>query len=61
LNYSDLPIYNGDDEESKGVPENVKKLHAQIKGADAIIFGCPEYNYSVSGVLKNMIDWVSRV
>jgi len=30
-------------------------------GADAVIIGCPEYNYSVSGALKNMIDWVSRV
>ena len=30
-------------------------------GADAVIFGCPEYNYSVSGPLKNMLDWVSRV
>ena len=29
--------------------------------ADAVIFGCPEYNYSISGPLKNMIDWVSRV
>jgi len=60
LDYSDLSMYNGDDE-AMSVPANVRKLHAQILGADAIIFGCPEYNYSVSGVLKNMIDWVSRV
>jgi len=61
LDYSDFTPYNGDVEESKGVPENVKAVYAKIKAADAVIFGCPEYNYSVSGALKNMIDWVSRV
>jgi len=35
-------------------------LRQQIKAADALIFACPEYNYSMSGVLKNAIDWASR-
>ena len=59
INYNDFPVYNGD-VESVGMPECVTRLHAKIMESDAIIFGCPEYNYSVSGPLKNMIDWVSR-
>ena len=59
-NYADIPVYNGDVED-KGMPESVTRLHAQIMAADAIIIGSPEYNYSVSGALKNAIDWVSRV
>ena len=43
------------------MPEAVTRLHAQILAADAILIGCPEYNYSISGALKNAIDWVSRV
>jgi chromate reductase len=38
----------------------VETLRQQIKAADALLFACPEYNYSMSGVLKNAIDWASR-
>src|SRR5437763_822494 len=38
----------------------VETLRRQIKEADALLFVCPEYNYSMSGVLKNAIDWASR-
>jgi chromate reductase len=41
-------------------PEGVRQLKAKIKAADAVLFATPEYNYSVSGVLKNAIDWGSR-
>ena len=58
--YADIPVYNGDVED-QGMPEAVKRLHAQILAADAILIGCPEYNYSISGALKNAIDWVSRI
>ena len=58
--YSDLPVYNGDIE-AKGIPESVKSLHAKILAADAILIGSPEYNYSISSALKNLIDWVSRI
>ena len=41
-------------------PELVKELQQKVRTADAILFATPEYNYSVPGVLKNVIDWVSR-
>ncbi len=58
--YADIPVYNGDVED-QGMPEAVMRLHAQILAADAILIGCPEINYSISGALKNAIDQVSRV
>jgi len=51
-----LPMYKGKDDEP-----SVLKLAKQISDADAVIFFSPEYNYSVSGVLKNAIDCLSRV
>lgn len=56
-----LPLYDGDLEEAEGVPEKVQNLAAQIKSADAIVIGAPEYNKGITGVLKNALDWVSRV
>lgn len=56
-----FPLYDGDDEEANGVPENVKAVAAQIAAADAIIISTPEYNKGPSGALKNALDWISRV
>ena len=56
---SAIPLYN-QDEQDRQVPESVARLVAQVQAADAILFATPEYNYSVPGVLKNAIDWVSR-
>ena len=58
LSIDDVPLYNADIHEEK-VPESVDKLNDAIKAADALIFFTPEYNYSVPGVLKNVIDHVS--
>lgn len=58
--YLDLPLYNGDVEETAGVPEKVRLLRDQIATADAVAISTPEYNQSLSGVLKNGLDWVSR-
>ena len=56
---SQIPLYN-EDVRAQGFPPPVQKLRDQIAAADALLFACPEYNYSMSGVLKNAIDWASR-
>ena len=55
-----IPLYDGDDEATNGKPQSVKDLDARIRAADGVIFACPEYNFSVPGVLKNATDWLSR-
>lgn len=55
-----LPLYDGDLEERDGIPENAWKLKALFKTHDGLLISSPEYNSSVSGVLKNAIDWISR-
>jgi chromate reductase len=56
---SQIPPYNEDVRE-QGFPAPVETLRRQIPEADALLFACPEYNYSMTGVLKNAIDWASR-
>lgn len=56
----DLPLYNGDVEDSTGIPDKVRLLRDQIAAANAVAIATPEYNQSLSGVLKNALDWVSR-
>ncbi len=56
---SQIPLYDQDLRDQK-VPAAVIKLTEQIRAADALLFATPEYNYSMPGVLKNAIDWVSR-
>ncbi len=53
-----IPLYNQDNEQQP--PERVLQFKARIRAADAILFSTPEYNFSISGVLKNSIDWASR-
>ena len=53
-----IPPFNQDLEQQP--PSRVIELKAKILAADAILLVTPEYNYSVSGVLKNAIDWASR-
>ncbi len=54
----DLPLYNEDMEDN--MPKSVKDLKSALKEADGVLLVTPEYNYSVSGVLKNALDWASR-
>ena len=56
---ADIPFYNGD-VQAAGIPGTVMALAEQIRAADALLICSPEYNYSISGVLKNSIDWLSR-
>jgi chromate reductase, NAD(P)H dehydrogenase (quinone) len=55
----DVPFYDGD-VEAAGDPPGVQRLRAAIRDADGVLLGCPEYNTSVTPVLKNAIDWASR-
>jgi chromate reductase len=57
----DFPLYNHDVQASNGFPEPANELAAQMRAADGILICSPEYNWSISGVLKNAIDWVSRM
>ncbi|RKQ33913.1 NADPH-dependent FMN reductase [Oceanobacillus halophilus] len=54
-----LPFYNQDDELDP--PEIVKEIREKIKESDGILFATPEYNASIPALLKNAIDWFSRV
>lgn len=56
-----LPLYDGDEEAASGVPASVQILADQIALAEAVVISTPEYNQSFSGVLKNALDWISRV
>ena len=53
-----IPLFNEDHEANQ--PELVMRLKRQVYAADAILIATPEYNYSISGVLKNAMDWGSR-
>jgi chromate reductase, NAD(P)H dehydrogenase (quinone) len=55
-----MPLYNGDDEAEKGLPENAVKLQALFAAHHAIIVATPEYNGLPTPLLKNALDWVSR-
>lgn len=53
-----IPLFNQDFESNP--PQIVKEFKEKIRNSDALLIATPEYNYSVSGVLKNAIDWASR-
>lgn len=55
-----MPLYDGDLEASQGYPENMLKLYKLFKAADGLMVACPEYNSSITPLLKNTIDWLSR-
>jgi len=57
----DCPFYAGDMEAAKQFPPGVDAFCKRLKAADAFIVASPEYNASMPGVLKNLIDWTSRL
>lgn len=59
IDIKDMPMYNEDIELNS--PQIVLDVKKQAKEADGILFVTPEYNYSIPGVLKNTLDWFSRV
>ena len=60
IEIGDWPLYDAD-VQAKGFPAQVTAAQQAMLAADGIVFATPEYNYSVSGVLKNAIDWLSRL
>ncbi len=55
-----MPLYDGDEEEAGGVPDNAVRLRELFAGKDAFLVGCPEYNGLITPLLKNTVDWISR-
>jgi chromate reductase, NAD(P)H dehydrogenase (quinone) len=56
----DCPSYDGDVQDAEGFPPGAEQLRRRLEEADAFVISSPEYNFSMSGTLKNVIDWVSR-
>ncbi len=56
-----FPLYDGDDEAANGIPQAVHDVAEQVRAADAVLLSTPEYNKGPSGVIKNALDWISRV
>ena len=55
-----LPIYDNEFEASKGLPDGAKAFKAAMSTSDGFLIACPEYNSSITPLLKNAIDWASR-
>lgn len=57
----EMPIYNGDFEVEQGPPENAWKLKALMERHSGVMIACPEYNATITPLLKNTLDWISRI
>jgi len=57
--WRETPVFDAD-EMAKGFPANVAALRERIRRADGVLIATPEYNFSIPGGLKNVIDWLSR-
>jgi NAD(P)H-dependent FMN reductase len=55
-----IPLYHGDLEAAQGMPENARRLRELFLAHDALLIASPENNSSVTALLKNTIDWLSR-
>ncbi|MBS0539210.1 MAG: NAD(P)H-dependent oxidoreductase [Proteobacteria bacterium] len=60
IEIGDWPLYDAD-VQAKGFPDKIQAAQKAVLAADAVVIASPEYNYSVPGVLKNAIDWLSRM
>jgi chromate reductase, NAD(P)H dehydrogenase (quinone) len=56
-----LPIYDGDLEAKSGAPLNARKLKQMLGTHQGVFIASPEYNASITPLLKNTVDWISRV
>lgn len=57
----DAPSFNADVQESTGFPPGPEEFRRRLHAADGLLLSSPEYNYSIPGPLKNLIDWTSRM
>jgi len=57
----EVPLYDGDLEAERGVPPGALALRDRLRAAGALCLVTPEYNHSIPGTLKNLVDWLSRV
>lgn len=58
LDYHEIPYLNQDDEFP--APAQIVRVRKEVEQADALWIFTPEYNYNIPGVLKNLLDWLSR-
>lgn len=56
----DVPMYDGDVEEGQGIPAGAAELKRRLEACDAFVIASPEYNGSMAGTIKNLVDWTSR-
>jgi NAD(P)H-dependent FMN reductase len=56
-----MPLYDGDLEARDGPPENARKLEALLRVHTGVFIASPEYNASIPALLKNTLDWISRI
>jgi chromate reductase, NAD(P)H dehydrogenase (quinone) len=56
----DVPPYDGDAEKAQSIPEGAERLRRRLVECDAFVVSSPEYNGSMPGMFKNLIDWTSR-
>ncbi|NND03270.1 MAG: NAD(P)H-dependent oxidoreductase, partial [Acidimicrobiia bacterium] len=59
VDISDVPLFNMDVRTDVGYPQPVAELRRKIQDADGLLIASPEYNHSLTGVLKNTVDWLS--
>lgn len=60
LEFRDTPVFDAD-EQARAVPACVMAIGDAIRAADGVVIASPEYNFSIPGGLKNLIDWLSRL
>ena len=56
----DVPLYDGDVEMANGIPKGAQDFRSRLQASDTFIISSPEYNGSMPGTIKNLIDWTSR-
>ena len=59
VDWRDVPVFDGD-VLAQGLPPAVAALRERVRRADGVLIATPEYNFSIPGGLKNLLDWLSR-